>query len=178
MNRIGTIVIIVIMICLHGEVARSFDWKYYGAFSRTAGIDELLFYDASDLINSHDSVKLWVRSVLSVDIEQRAAESSVVDIVRKRVAAGYKPPITRIHPEATYAAYLEEAVRDSTIGVTSEILYQIACSDRTIRKITGKAFHPDGSVNLGFGISKWQSIIPQSTADDLAQLVCSPKQNP
>ncbi len=173
--RLGVIISIVTITCLQGKVARCSDWKYYGTFTRAPGIDELFFYDASDLIDSQGSVKLWVRSVFSADIEKRLTEKTVVDSAGKRIASGYKPPITKIYPEAADAAYLEEAAQDPTVRATSEIVYQIACGDRTIRKITGKSFHPDGTVNLGFGISKWENIIPQSTADDLAKLVCKPQ---
>jgi hypothetical protein len=168
----GIVVLLAILLVLPWKPSYGADWKFYGEFSRDKGGDELLFYDASDMIDSKNSIKLWIRTVPYSVIEQYLQDKKLVESVGRKLSSGYKAPITRVHPEAANAAYLEEAANLPAVSPRSEILYQISCSTRTMRQITGRTYYTDGTPDIYFGISKWENIAPGSNADDLAKLVC------
>lgn len=165
----------IIACCIYAGNAFSADWKFYGEFSPSPDREELLYYDAESIINTKNSTKLWVKTVPYGEIKKKLENKAVIDNASKKIATGYKPPITGIYPENTDAAYLEEAVNDATIRSTAEILYQIECSDKKIRKISGTTFNKAGVPAGRLGISKWEDIVPESNAASLAKIVCVPK---
>lgn len=167
--------VLVIVICLSGTASFCADWKFYGEFSRGEGVDELFFYDASNITDSKGSPKLWVKTVLYSELEKLMGDKSINDKADEKIKSGYVSPISKIYPEVTNAPYIEEAANDKTVKASSVILYQISCTDRTMRKITGKAYNPDGTFYLGFGISKWESIAVGTNADNLLKIICNLK---
>jgi hypothetical protein len=174
MNRNMTLMVILAS-CLFAGNAFCADWKFYGEFTTAPDIEEVLFYDSSSIINTNNSIKLWVKTVLSSDIEKSLENKLVIEKATKKIGDGYNPPITKIHPKATNAAYLEEAANEPSLKSKAEILYQIKCNENKFRKITGTSFNRDGAPDLRFGINKWEGIAPESNADNLARILCGSK---
>jgi len=166
---------VVIASCVFVGNAFSADWKYYGEFTTGTDTEEVLFYDSGSIISTNNSIKLWVKNVLKSDIEKVLKNKSVIERATKKIADGYNPPITKIYPNVANAAYLEEAVSESSIKSKAEILYQIMCNENKLRKIAGASFNKDGTRDQRFGISKWEDIAPESNADNLAKIVCGSK---
>ena len=148
------------------------DWKYYGEVTTASDIKEILFYDAVSIKNTNNSIKLWVKVVDYSDMEKGGENKLISDRALKKTSAGYTPPIARINPKVTNAAYLEEAARESSVKSKAEILYQITCKEMKYRKISGASFRKDGTPDQRFGITKWEDIAPGSNAENLAKIVC------
>jgi hypothetical protein len=155
--------------------AFSADWKFYGAFTTAPDTEELLFYDAGSVVNTNNSIKLWVKIVLYNDIKLLLTNKSVVDTAATKIANGYIAPLTKISPEAATAAYLEEAANDSTIKSKAEILYQLMCTENKYRRISQVSFDKAGAIDHRLGISSWDTIAPESNADHLAKILCGSK---
>ena len=162
------VVMILIASCLSAGNACCAEWKYYGEFTRASDLKEVLFYDANSVINSNNSIKLWVKTVAYTDIEKCMESKTVLEKTSGKSADGYNPPISNV----TKAAYLEEAAKDPSVKSKAEILYQIVCSENKFRKISGAAADKNGVLNLPFGISRWEAIAPESNAENLAKIVC------
>ncbi len=169
MNRNMTLMAIIAS-CLCAGNACCADWKYYGEFTRTSDIKEVLFYDASSVKNSNNSIKLWVKIVAYADIVKCMESKTVLEKTSEKSADGYNPPITKVS-----AVYLEEAAKDPSVKSKAEILYQIVCNENKFRKISGAAADKNGVLNQPFGISKWEDIAPESNAENLAKIVCGLK---
>jgi hypothetical protein len=166
---------VVIASCVFVGNTFGADWKYYGEFTTGTDTEEVLFYDSGSIISTNNSIKLWVKNVLKSDIEKVLKNKLVIERATKKIADGYNPPITKIYPNVANAAYLEEAVSESSIKSKAEILYQIMCNENKLRKIAGASFNKDGRRDQRFGISKWEDIAPESNADNLAKIVCGTK---
>jgi hypothetical protein len=169
-----TIVVIAASSLLAGN-AFSADWKFFGEFALTPDESEIMFYDADSIIKTNNSIKLWAKTVLYSDIEKSLKNELLSEKATKKIAAGYNPPITKINPNVTNVAYFEEAANESSIKSKTEILYQVICADNTLRKISGSSFNKNGRPDGRFGISKWERIIPESNAGNLAKIICGSK---
>jgi len=174
MNK-NIILIALIASCVFAGTAFCADWKYYGDFKADPDIQNVLFYDSNSLINTNNSIKVWVKTISYSEIEKRLEDKLVIEKAEKKIADGYIPPITKIYPKVTNAAYLEAAVNDLFIKSKAEILYQLACNEKKMRKISGRSFNKDGNPDQRFGITKWEVITPESNADNLAKIVCESK---
>ena len=166
---------VVIASCVFVGNAFSADWKYYGEFTTGTDTEEVLFYDSGSIISTNNSIKLWVKNVLKSDIEKVLKNKLVIERATKKIADGYNPPITKIYPNVANAAYLEEAVSESSIKSKAEILYQIMCNENKLRKISGASFNKNGTRDQRFGITRWEDIAPESNADILAKILCGSK---
>lgn len=174
MIRIITLMAIIAS-CVFAGKAYCADWKFYGDFTAAPDIQDVMFYDSKSILNTNDSIKAWVKIISYSEIEKHLKNKSVSEKAAKNIASGYIPPITKIYPKVTNAAYLEEAANVLFIKSKAEILYQFTCNDKKIRKISGLSFNKDGSPDLRFGITKWEEITPESNADNLSKLLCESK---
>ena len=171
MNKNMT-VMAIIALCLCAANARCADWKYYGEFTRASGIKEVLFYDASSLTNTNNSIKLWVKAVTYTEIEKYLESKTVLENMSKKSTDGDKPLIPKELPKSTNSVYLKEAANQPSVKSKAEILYQVVCNEKKYRKISGAAADKNGVLNQPFGISKWEDILPESNAENLAKIVC------
>ena len=174
MNRNLTLSVII-TVCLLAGNAFCADWKIYGEFTAVPDVHKFLFYDSNSIINTNNSIKLWVKIVLARDVEKISENKSVLERATKKLADGYIPPLTKIYPQIANAAYLEEAAYDQSVKSEAEILYQVECNENKIRKISGASADKKGVLNQPFGISNWERIAPESNADNLAKIVCGSK---
>ena len=169
------LVVVMIASCLFAGSAYCADWKFYGEFTAAPGVKAALFYDSNNVLNTNNSMKLWVRTVLSKDLDQILANKAVKEKAEKKIAAGYTPPIVKEQPNNTTATYLEVAANEPPFKSKAEILYQIVCKERKYRKISGVTFNAKGVADSRFGITKWESIDPESNAEILSKIVCKSK---
>jgi hypothetical protein len=174
MNRNMTLMVLIAS-CLFVGNAFCADWKYYGEFTTAPDMKQVLFYDSTSIINTNNSIKLWVKIVSYSDIEKSLESKLVTEKATQKIAAGYSPPITRIYPKVTNAAYLEEAANESNIKYRASILYQIVCDENKFRTISGTTFNKDGVLERRLGITKWENIAPESNAENLAKILCGSK---
>jgi len=166
---------VIIASCLFVGNAFCDDWKCYGEFISAPDIENVLFYNSNSIKNSNNSIKVWVKIVLYSDIEKSLKNKLVIEKAKNKIANGYIPLITKINPKVANAAYLEEAANEFSVKSNAEILYQIVCDEKKIRKISGLSFNKDGNPAGRFGISKWEDITPESNADNLAKILCGSK---
>jgi hypothetical protein len=171
MYRIIVFVVIITSSLIAGN-AFCDDWKYYGEFTTTPEVKKVLFYNSNSIINTNNSIKLWVKVVLYRDLNKILENKLIVEKAAGKKAAGYIPPITKIKPKITNAVDLEEAANDLHVKSNAEILYQIVCSENKYRKISGVAANQNGVLNQPLGIGKWDEIEPDSNAENLAKIVC------
>ena len=171
----NVIIMVTIASCLLVGNAFCADWKYYGEFTSAPDIQKVTFYDSNSIIRNNNSVKLWVKIVLYSDIEKSLENKLVIENAKKKIANGYSPPIAKIYPNAITPAYLEEAVNETTVKSNAEILYEIMCDNNKLRKISGASFNNDGIRVQRFGITKWEDIVPESNAENLAKILCGSK---
>ena len=175
MNRYLTLMAIIAS-CLFGGNAFSAewsaDWKYYGEFTTAPDIKEVMFYDSASIINSNNSIKLWVKTVLYSNLEKTLEDKAVTEKAAAKIAAGYNAPLTKINPKVSNAAYLEAAANEPAVRSRARILYQIECIEQKYRTISGTIYNKDGFPERRLGISNWEYIEPESNADNLAKILC------
>lgn len=174
MNRNMTLMVIIAS-CLFVGNAFCADWKYYGEFTSAPDMKEVLFYDSNSIINTNNSIKLWVKIISNSDIEKGLENKLVMEKATQKIATGYNPPITKINPKVTNAAYLEEAANESNIKFKARILYQLVCDEKKFRTISGTTFNKDGVLDRRLGITKWENIETESNAENLAKILCGSK---
>ncbi|MDD2852682.1 MAG: hypothetical protein PHY09_12400 [Desulfuromonadaceae bacterium] len=174
MIRKMTLVVTVALSTFAGT-ALCADWKFFGEFASGPGVEEAMFYDAESILNSNNSLKLWVKTVLSSTIKEVMKNEALSKKANEKVAGGYIPPLTSLYPKISNVAIVEVVANEPFIKTKTEILYQIMCNEKKMRKISGASYKKDGSREGRFGITAWERIAPESNAGNLAKIVCGAK---
>jgi len=151
------------------------DWKLFGEFAAGSKDSELMFYDAEGIITSNNSIKLWVKTILSGNIKEAMKNEALSKKAAEKLAGGYIPPMTNINPKISDVAFVEVVANEPSTRSKTEILYQVVCSDKKIRKISGVSYKNNGIRKGRFGITSWEQIVPESNAGNLAKIVCGAK---
>jgi hypothetical protein len=170
-----TTLMVTIALSVFAGTAVCADWKLFGEFAAGPKDNELMFYDAESMITSNNSIKLWVKTILSGNIKVAMKNEALSKKAAEKLAGGYIPPMANINPKISNVTFVEVVANEPSIRSKTEILYQVVCSEKKIRKISGTSYKNDGTRKGRFGITSWEQIALESNAGNLAKIVCGAK---
>jgi len=181
MKVINLIVAFVITISLSSNAISS-DWKFYGGSFDQAKDNTMLFYDSESVIKHNKIAKVWISIILSNDIiELRDAEKlEFIEKTKTKIANKYRVPFAKnshkISDELNAFIITYELVANHPdIKRQGKLLYEIDCVENKSR-VLAVAVYIDGKlVDSSSGSKTWKYIVPDSSPDTLAIIVCNSK---
>jgi hypothetical protein len=158
----------------------SADWKYYGGTKEKNGDEMYLFFDSESIKISNNNINVWIKAVLSKDIEKTLNNKNnkiVIDKAARKLADGYIAPYSLITKEINYNGNLniiafEEAANYSSIKVRLKTYYEIDCTDNKIRTLSITFFNKGGVTKTSNMKMEWDFISPESNGESLEKIVC------
>ena len=154
--RLEVIVLSFWVLIVFGHTrAAATDWKLY----HTSG-EEFYFYDAQSMTKRKGVVKVSEKSVVRETKPCNLTEAlkQVVEIEKKS-------------PGEMSAESHKKMVNNLALQVTRR-LYEMRCSKKRYRIITGMEYDKEGTLIDGIISSEWGSIQPDSVIEELYKAVC------
>jgi hypothetical protein len=160
--------------------ALSADWKYYGGTKEKNGDEMYLFFDSESIKISNNNINVWIKAVLSKDIEKTLNNKNnkiVIDKAARKLADGYIAPYSLITKEIDYKGNLniiafEEAANYSSTKVRLKTYYEIDCTENKIRTLSLTLFNKGGVTKSSNIKMEWDFIAPESNGESLEKIVC------
>ena len=135
--------------------AAATDWKLYHASE-----EEFYFYDSQSITKRKGVVKVSEKSVV-----REIKPCNLTEALKKVVE------IEKKSPGEMSAESHKKAVDGLALQVTRR-LYEMRCSKKTYRIITGMEYDKEGTLLDGIISSKWDSVPPNSIIEELYKAVC------
>lgn len=179
---------IAVLLFLPLAAAHAADWQYTGGTH-----DGSTFFDAEGVqYPDQDIVRVWVKSIGNKasedyfkEIEGKRKEKFMEDTAQKR-ARGYIPKfflldsVKRLYKENEYENAIAEAVADEIVAnengvnAAASAYFEIDCKGKRIGTLSIIKYRNDGSVEKSGSTEqlKYESILPDTTAEWLSMLVC------
>ncbi len=144
----------ILLIFGHTQAAAT-DWKLYHVSK-----EEFYFYDAQSITRHRGVVKVSEKSVVREIKPCNLTEALkvVVEIEKKS-------------PGEMSSESHKKAVDNLALQVTRR-LYEMRCSKKMYRIITGMEYDKEGTLIDGIISSKWDSVVPDSIIEKLYKVVC------
>ncbi len=134
--------------------AEACGWKLYDTSD-----EEFYFYDAENIVESKGAIKVSEKSVV-----RRIKRCNLTEALKEIRESENKS-------SGRTAESSEKAVKDMALQETRR-LYEIRCSKKTYRIVTGMEYDKEGTLIAGIVSSKWQTIKLNSFIEKLYKAVC------
>lgn len=159
------------------------DWKYFGATILSEG-KAIAFYDAEGAEQlANRNVKVWTKAFTDqAEFTRRANRKTNINSAAKKLSENYIPPFCLV--DSKNCEKLETAVNviswevtasDEYLTPNSRILFEIDCGQNMIRTLSVMQYKKNsGLVHSWSGSDKWEYISPETNAETLRKIVCTP----
>lgn len=159
--------------------ALSADWKYYGGTDDKNG-NIYLFFDSESIKISNNNIKVWMKAILSTDIDKTLNNNNnkiIIDKVAIKIADGYIAPYSKITPEINYKGNrniiaFEEAANYFSTKVLLKSFYEIDCTENKMRTLSLTLFTKDSIIKTSNKETEWDFIAPESNSKTLEKILC------
>ncbi len=184
-NNIALGIATLSLMCLLSLNVHAADWKYFGGAPLDGGKVGVTFYDAEGVEQSPDGhVKTWTK-VFTDEVEFNRTDTEntkkVVEEAADRIVKGYVPPYCLVrencpkYDDVINVITFESIANDPDRQPRLRILYEIDCGKKMIRTLSTILYKKGGGSESGSAPGNWGYISPETNADALCKIVCTPK---
>jgi len=154
--RLEVFVLIFWILFIFGHIqAAATDWKLYHVSE-----EEFYFYDTQSITKRKGVVKVSEKSVV-----REIRPCNLTEALKKVTEIETKSP-GEMSSESR-----KKAIDNLALQVTRR-LYEMRCSKKRYRIITGMEYDKEGTLLDGIISSKWDSVPPNSIIEELYKAVC------
>lgn len=177
----------MLFLLLSSAAAVGADWQYAGL----VGKDMASFFDAADIQHpGPGTVRIWVKDIPEKNIRSYFKDGDrdrIIDQAASRIAGGYVPAFLKLETsrrtlpadfrmQDALATMVSDEIIANRPGVpaVASTYFEIDCKGRRMAPLTMIKYRKNGSIakSLTPQQAKYFYIVPDSSADWLAMLVC------
>jgi hypothetical protein len=177
MRKVLFVTLLFTIALSHFEAAGA-DWKFFGG-TTVSGEKMITFYDAESPVYAGGTVKVWVESIgqSEFNMKMKSHEKQIIKKAAEKVVSGYFPPYSLVNKKTSYDDCIEvisweELANSAVLQPRAKLLFEINCSEKKIRTLTGTSFKSDGDIASSTKASEWNYISPESNGETLQKILC------
>ena len=165
------------------------DWQYAGG-SVVNNVNEILFFDATKISKSNNTVKFWTKSFQQSKLNKlldKPKSSTTIDLLAKKIASGYMPKYLstsasksvfdnkeKANQTLAQLVLYEHIVNSEFIQHKTTIYWELNCKNNTISSLDITSFDAKGNIEKSVSNKTNANYIsPDSNAESWSEMFCN-----